>query len=343
MKAVVIASTRRSSGKTSMVLGLAGALKKRCGYIKPFGDRLLYRKKRLWDYDAALVCHVFGLSEEAGSATIGFERAKLRYMYTPDALVAKLQELAATAGADKELLFVEASSDLSAGVSVGLDALSLARALKARLLVVVADGEDAVVDDIAFLCRSVDMSGVDFAGVVINKVRDLEEFKTTHIPELERLGVKVLGVLPHVPELSEVSVRYVADMLFARVVAGERGLDARVKAVFVGAMSADAAMRYPAFQQPGKLLITSGDRADIVLAALESNTAGIVLAHNLLPPPNVLSKASERGVPLLLVPVDTFHAAKQVDDLEPLITREEGDKVARLQELVASHFDLSAL
>lgn len=77
----MVASTNKSAGKTSLIVGLAEALKKNCGYMKPFGDRLLYHKKRLWDYDAALVTGIFGMEEKAEEITIGFEHSKLRYMY----------------------------------------------------------------------------------------------------------------------------------------------------------------------------------------------------------------------------------------------------------------------
>ena len=52
MDKVIIASTRKSAGNTSVIVGIAGALKKNFGYMKPFGDRLLYRKKQSWDYDS---------------------------------------------------------------------------------------------------------------------------------------------------------------------------------------------------------------------------------------------------------------------------------------------------
>jgi len=58
MDRLVIASTRRSAGKTSVVVGLARALGKKYGYIKPLGDRLVYRKKRSWDYDAGLLTRI---------------------------------------------------------------------------------------------------------------------------------------------------------------------------------------------------------------------------------------------------------------------------------------------
>jgi len=55
MKSLIVASTREDAGKTSTIIALARILNKRFGYLKPLGDRFLYRKKRLWDYDASLL------------------------------------------------------------------------------------------------------------------------------------------------------------------------------------------------------------------------------------------------------------------------------------------------
>ena len=51
MKTVVIGSTKPNAGKTSVIVGMAKGLNKSFGYLKPLGDRLIYRKKRIWDYD----------------------------------------------------------------------------------------------------------------------------------------------------------------------------------------------------------------------------------------------------------------------------------------------------
>ena len=45
MEKYVFASIRSNAGKTSLILGIARALKKNIAYMKPFGDRLLYKKK----------------------------------------------------------------------------------------------------------------------------------------------------------------------------------------------------------------------------------------------------------------------------------------------------------
>ena len=64
MEKLVIASMRQSAGKTSVIVGIAAALNQKIAYIKPFGERMLYRKKRLWDYDSALIANLFGLKED---------------------------------------------------------------------------------------------------------------------------------------------------------------------------------------------------------------------------------------------------------------------------------------
>jgi BioD-like phosphotransacetylase family protein len=91
------------------------------------------------------------------------------------------------------------------------------------------------------------------------------------------------------------------------------------------------------------LTITSGDRTDMILAALESNSVGIILTNNILPPPNIISKASERDIPLLLVSTDTYEVAKQIDNLQPLLTKDDTNKIDQLVQLVKEHVNISSL
>lgn len=73
MNKLIIASLRNSTGKTNFIVGLAEALQKKTGYMKPFGDRLLYSKKRLWDYDAALMTNLYAMKESPDDMSIGFD------------------------------------------------------------------------------------------------------------------------------------------------------------------------------------------------------------------------------------------------------------------------------
>ncbi len=337
----VIASMRKSAGKTSVIVGIAAALNRKMAYIKPFGERMLYRKKRLWDYDSALITHLFGLKEDPVDMSIGFDHSKLRYMYDQEGTEKKLLETVAIIGKDKEILFIEGGRDLSYGMSVYLDTLSLAKYSGSRLVMVVSGEEDTILDDILFLKKHVDFAGVNLSGVIVNKVQNLEDFQNTHLPVIQKLGVRVLGVIPYQSDLTYFSVYYLADRLFAKVITGEGGLKKVIKNIVIGAWSANIFLQNPLFKKENKLVITGGDRTDMILAALEGDTSGIILTNNILPPSNIISKASEKNIPLLMVFSDTYQTAKQIESLEPLLTREDAEKVDLLKETVEKHVQLS--
>lgn len=344
MKSLIVASTREDAGKTSLIIGLAMALKKRFGYTKPLGDRFLYRKKRLWDYDAALLTRLFELGEEPESISIGFDHSKLHYMYDRTSVFEALSRVVSEIGRDRDAVFIECGKDLSYGASVHLDPLTISQETGAPVLIVAGGGENEIADDLAFIKRFVSSDEATVAGVIVNKIVHFDDFRETRLAEIEEIGVDVFGVVPYEADLSTVSVLTVAEKLFARVIAGEEGLSGRIQTVVVGAMSVNAAMGDPRINSPGKLVISSGDRSDMILAVLDAGgTSAIVLTNNIVPPSSVIAKASELGVPLLLVPKDTYETALQVEGIHPLLTAGDHDKIERLTALVKEHVDLERL
>ena len=343
MEKVIIGSMRKSAGKTSAIVGIVGAGKKKVAYIKPFGDRMLYRKKRLWDYDSSLVTALFGLREDPVDLSMGFDHSKLRYMYDQEGTKRKLLETIAHLGSEREILFIEGGRDLTYGMSVHLDTISLARYTGGKLFIVVSGDGDSILDDLLFLKEHVNMAEVNLNGVIINKVQNLEEFQSTLLPVIQKMGIPVLGVLPYQSELTYFTVSYLADHLFAKVLSGEGGLTRVVKNILIGAWSANVFLQNPLFKKENKLVITGGDRTDMILASLESDTSGIILTNNILPPSNIISKASERNIPLLMVFSDTYQTAKQIDSLEPLLTNEDSDKVELLKGLIQKRVNLKEM
>ena len=81
MNSLIVGSMDANAGKTSLIIGLAKATGKSFAYIKPLGDRLVYRKKRVWDYDAALLTNIFGMTQSPEDITVGFEHLKMRFKY----------------------------------------------------------------------------------------------------------------------------------------------------------------------------------------------------------------------------------------------------------------------
>ncbi len=343
MRRLVIASTRENAGKTSLIVGLGRASGKPFGYLKPFGDRLLYRKKRLWDYDSALVSQVFKLAMDPRDMSIGFDHSKLRFMYDEATTKKKLVELVTNAEVGNDAVLIESGGDMTHGVAVNLDAVSLAHAMDASLLIMMSGADQTVLDDIAFVQRHVNLDGVDFAGIVVNKLHDVDDFRNTYEAEIKAQGIKVLGLMPIDRELNYPSVGFLAELLFAKIVTGTDALGSVVENVFVGAMSADAARRQPQFKKARKLVITSGDRDDMILVALEGDTVGLVLTNGISPHSSIISRAAERGIPMLLTADDTFKVAKQVDEASYLLRHDEQDKIDRVTELVRAHVDVAAI
>ncbi|MHA2244128.1 MAG: DRTGG domain-containing protein [Candidatus Hodarchaeales archaeon] len=343
MEKVVIASIGKDAGKTSLIIGLSKALNKKIGYLKPFGDRLLYQKKRLWDYDSALVTNVLGLEQSPEDITIGFVHSKLRFMYDEVSTKEKLTEITNNVSKNKDIVFIEGGENLSYGRSVYLDPLTVARSTGARLLLIVSGPNEAIIDDITFLAKCLNTDNVDLIGVIVNKVKDVENFKNLYLDTFNELGMKILGIIPNRKELTYFSMDFLCQTLLAKVLSGEKGLQNKVEHILVGAMSAAQVTKNPLWSLKNKLIITPGDRPDMIIAALESSTAGIVLTNNILPSdPIIESKANMANIPLLLTSTDTFTTAKQIDDMDITFTKDETEKIDLLEKLVKEHVDLSA-
>ncbi|HOO70826.1 MAG TPA: DRTGG domain-containing protein [Spirochaetota bacterium] len=340
MNRYLIASTREGSGKTSLILGIAGAHKKNYGYLKPFGDRLIYQRKKNWDYDSNLVIRLWGLDVEPDRITLGFNHSKLRFVYDEESLKQVINEMIKSASQGVDSLFIEGGKDICYGASISLDSLTLARYAGAKIIIVTSGDSDMIMDDIRFITRYYNSPEIKLHGVIINKVRDVDDFRESFLSNITGMGVNVMGIVPYEEKLTYYSMHYLADSIFAKVIGGEKGLGNLVKNIFVGAMSVEESLRNPVFSREDKLIITSGDRNDMVLASLKEGTAGIVLTNNIIPHSNIIAKASELNIPLLLVTHDTYQVAKQVDRLEALITPDDTGKLAILERLAAENIKI---
>ena len=340
MYRLVVTSMQPNAGKTSIIIGLAKALHKKIGYIKPFGDRLLYRKKRLWDYDSALMNNIFSLGEDPADMSIGFDHSRLWYIFDKETITQKVRELQQRTDKDIDILFIEGGKELSYGVSVYLDALSIAKSLSGELVIVISGKEDTIIDDIVFLKNHVNLNAVNLKGIIINKVPNLDDFVNIHLPKIKLLNINVLGIIPYYEELPRFTVNFLADRLFAKIITGESFLNRQVKSIIIGSMSASAAIKSPVFHEENKVVITSGDRHDMIAAALEGDTAAVILTCNIEPTPEIISKASERKIPLLLVSPDTYQIAKQIDFMEPLLQKDDTDKILLLEQMIRKHVNL---
>ena len=343
MERLIISSLRQSAGKTSLIIGLAKVLNTKMGYMKPFGERFLYKKKRLWDYDAALITQIFHLEDIPEDISVGFHHLQLFYSLDESSTNAKLLETFNHVSNNKDIVFVEAGKDMSYGTSVHLDARTITEVLNGQLLLVISGDENTIIDDIGFIADGMTIDRTRFKGVVINKVTNMDDFTDSYLPIIKKMGVPILGMIPYCPELAYFSVEYLADRIFAKVLAGQSGLQHQIHNILIGSISADAAIKSSLFDDRHKALIVSGDRSDMILNAIEQDIAAIILTNNIVPSSAMISKAEDKGVPLLLVSFDTHETAKQIDNIEPLPTINDTEKITIIEQLVRKYVDVQLI
>jgi len=136
------------------------------------------------------------------------------------------------------------------------------------------------------------------------------------VPFLKEKGISSFGVIQRDERLTAPTLGEIVENIDGKLLNGEPSsfnFDVLVNSVLVGAMSVNAALSYFRRAGPNSLIITGGDRADIILAALEVNAAGVVLTGNLEPDGFIISSAIEKNIPLILVYQDTFTTASKVE------------------------------
>jgi BioD-like phosphotransacetylase family protein len=118
----------------------------------------------------------------------------------------------------------------------------------------------------------------------------------------------VLGIIPYDHSLRSVSVEEIVERLNGRV-ATDVPLNQEILYFRIGATGPEPALR--SFRRTPELaVITGGDRIEIQEAALKAESLRcLILTGNHLPNREVVRKANERGVPVILVGQDPMAAA----------------------------------
>lgn len=157
--------------------------------------------------------------------------------------------------------------------------------------------------------------------------------------------------IPFDPFLRGASMQEVADTLQAKVLYGENHLDRIVLYNSVAAMQIGNFLMHIQHKD-GALIITPGDRSDILLGSLMAfssqgyaNIAGIVLTGGLLPDKSIRSllDGMKIVVPILSVGKNTLETALAINEIHPRITPGDTRKISTALNLFQTHVDADAL
>lgn len=174
---------------------------------------------------------------------------------------------------------------------------------------------------------------VDVIGVIANKT---EEDEIDFIKEeLEKSVPKsvLINVIPKISLLAFPTIKEVVEKLNGKVLFGDQFLDNTVGSFSTGAMQL---RNYLTRIKEDSLVITPGDRADIILGALQANSSsnyprisGIVLTGGLVPEESIIKliEGVESSVPIISVDGGTFEVSNTIGNINPKIYASNEKKI----------------
>lgn len=354
-----VAATRQNDGKTTTCLGLFSALQtrlKEVGYIKPLGQRFVKFHEHLIDEDTILFNHTYDIHtplESMSPVAIDSEFTR-RFIDAPESvrplLVDKIVRAFDRSAYEKDAIIIEGSGHAGVGSICGLSNAEVAKLLGAKAIIVSRGGIGKPVDEIALNKSLFDRFGVEVVGAILNKVdpshRSVVENYTAKA--LERLGVPLLGMLPTTKSLACPSLSQVVNVIHGNWLNGKAyGAQNRIREVVIGAMTASRLVDYI---KPGTLLITQGDREEILLLAIATSAvagskppSGIILTRGIQPAPHIMKMLTQTNIPLVITNEESYTVASNINSMTVKTMPEDDDKIPFIQKMVTENIDLETI
>lgn len=208
---------------------------------------------------------------------------------------------------------------------------------------------DEFVGNLQMAFDSFKEKGVEVLAVIANKVEP--QNKTMVVSELEKYlpSKVVVGAIPLNPILSNPSMKEIVETLDAKVLFGESFINNQAGNYSVGAMQLH---NYLLHLKENALVITPGDRADIILGALQANISdnypnisGIVLTAGLVPENSIIKliEGLSEVVPIISVQGGTFSVTNSLGSIKSQIYAENTEKITTSIQDFEKHIKVDAL
>lgn len=222
-------------------------------------------------------------------------------------------------------------------------------------VVLVANVENATETDIAeslLITRaSLQSYSLDVLAVILNRASLSSTGLAGLRANLNRAGMSsLIYAIPGEPALAHATLNDVAQRLDAKILSGANRLDVFYEDYLVAAMQVD---NFLARVSPAQLIITPGDRSDIILAALASSlsttmprpaglllTGGIPLAESVR---KLLEGWTGEPLPILLTGDNTYEAIARLRYIQGMIAPGDSRKIEALHELFDRNVDTAEI
>jgi uncharacterized protein len=348
---VYLAATGQNRGKTTVSLGVLDGFRRRglsTGFLKPVGQRTVIEDGVPADEDAVLMKHVFELREPLRQMSPvhiprGFTQAYIDGEVVED-LPARIRAAHASF-AERDMLLIEGTGHAGVGAVIGLSNAIVAAMIDAPAVIVSEGGVGRPIDEIVLNASHFERHGVRVAGAIVNKV-DLDakpQLARTLERGLARHGIKLLGVLPYRPILSNPTLAMVLEGVHGETIHPGPDLDEVIGGIAIGAMEPQHMLQRIG---PRSLVIVPGDRSDVILTIVEARedgadggdgAVGLVLTGGYRPSEGVLDAIRAADLFATLVPEDTYKVASELHDLLVKTHPADAGKIAEIKALLWEH------
>ncbi|WP_230657199.1 phosphate acetyltransferase [Psychrobacter sp. I-STPA10] len=375
MQTILLVPTNRGIGLTSAALGLIRALDYtgiKAGFIKPFSQDDSLDKQHSLDSSNDLARHAFGLNPPPSIA-----RHRVERMIGEGNLDDLMEEVVSnlnTIDDDCDVVICEGlvpTTEASYATHVNH---ALANALDAKVILV----SNADIDNPEQLADKLDMYSREYGGLasprtlgcILMRVHNIPNtFDTqpvapgeakftmdadflqamkTHSPAFGTENFHLIGVVPFSNTLSVPRTWDIAQELNAKWLSEG---DAKKRRVLKTSLTARTVSRVGSIFSRGTLIITPGDRDDLLLAtALAAMNgipmAGIVLTGGIIPNDTVIDlcrPALKTGMPVMSVKTDSFETVQNLANISNEIPSDDTERAADVTRFVAAHLDLDWL
>ena len=354
-KAVFIATAEPYSGKSVLTLGLVHLLlgqAQRVGYFKPI---ITPESPGQPDAHIETVLQHFQLPLRYADtyAYTGQEALRLvesgRTGELLDTIIHRYKQLEEA----HDFVVVEGTDFVGTGLALELDVnWQVARNLSIPVMLLISGlGKtvDQLVDAALSIRRDAENEDVRVLALVLNRVapgqlREVQDRLQSQLPP-----DVLLAVIPENQALRSPTMQEIHDQLGGELLFGHELLANPVDHFINGAM------QVPNFLlrlQENVLIITPGDRADLILTALQANisanyprVAGLVLSGGYRPDDSVLRliEGLAQVVPIVLVQPGTFEATTRVGRIQSRIGPGQASKIRLAIQTFERHLDTGRL
>lgn len=338
-KAIYIATSEANSGKSIVTLGLMRMLlgkTAKVGYFRPIIDNVKKGKKD--NHINTIISH-FELDIKPNDA-FAFTRSEFINMRNNgkegeifDTIISKYKAIEE----QNDFMLVEGTDFSGEGMAIELDAnILIAKNLGIPAIIVssgVGKTLDEFIEGLHLAYDSFKEKEVEVLAVIANKVQEKNI-------EIVKNGVEknlpknvFVNVIPLIAELNNPTIKEIAKVIDAKILFGKENINNQTSSFKVGAMQL---RNYLTQLEENCLIITPGDRADIILGALQANISsnypvisGIVLTGGIIPEEPIirLIEGLSQIVPILSVKEGTFDVANKIGAVRSHMYAENKEKI----------------